>query len=892
MRNLPRRLAMVLLILGLALLFVVEGLLPWYLETRIPRWAAESGLPGLRCEVRRVGLTGADLGQVVLGGDQEPPLLRCSSLQISYSLAGLLKKTIDGIHIGGLSLTLLRDQGGWGIPGLALPAASGEGAGKDGDWRLPLRIKSVTLAASEVIFLDKESTFRLPVELTAQMPFPEKIEGTATVFPFGAAIRWQGAVDLQAKRVSAKGDAPRLPLRQTAAFLGLPCAAVPGGHAGMTASFDVELAPFQFLQGEMDLVIRKPSWQMGGFAWTGRDPFSAKAVLKENRVYIEIAPVTFEGSLAGVFEVKEALLELIPQPRFSGLWNLHLGTGEINGQRRPDPFLSGTASAEAEASGRWRLAVDGRRTAAPKGAPAPQLTVADDLSLGLGSGELALRGEGQDGRFRVTAAVDLRHLEGWFAGDRLRLGRLAGTGRMEGDGSLVSGATEMQIEKIAYDQADLHGDLPAAAVTADFASGPAGDWQGRAQMKVPRGALQVAGEDFHLTGLTALLPWRFPFTATKDEGHLRLAGMSHGKIAMGRVDAVIRQERKGFSWRGNWKNILTPKMALHFDGRVDIPEVDARVDFRLERRDADLNPLLAAYAPELKTMELRSDLRLQGRIGYTPCGLYGHGGLFLEGLSFHERELKLRGEDINLHLEMSDLFAPRSRPAQKLSFGRISLGEVVFENGQTFFQVEPGTNLLVEKATLGWCGGKIHSESFRFRPDMEELDVVLYGDRIQLAQILEQLGAGRATGGGALNGRIPVHYQNGKWTFSDGFLYSTPGEGGVIHVAGMDTITAGLPENDAVSGQLKLAEAALKDYEYRWARVGINTEREDLLVTLQMDGKPADLLPFVYRRDLGGFVKAEAGFPGSRFQGIRLDLNFRFPLDQMMRYKNLLRIFY
>ena len=65
MRNLPRRLAMVLLILGLALLFVVEGLLPWYLETRIPRWAAESGLPGLRCEVRRVGLTGADIRNLV-----------------------------------------------------------------------------------------------------------------------------------------------------------------------------------------------------------------------------------------------------------------------------------------------------------------------------------------------------------------------------------------------------------------------------------------------------------------------------------------------------------------------------------------------------------------------------------------------------------------------------------------------------------------------------------------------------------------------------------------------------------------------------------------------------------------------------------------------------------
>ena len=112
----------------------------------------------------------------------------------------------------------------------------------------------------------------------------------------------------------------------------------------------------------------------------------------------------------------------------------------------------------------------------------------------------------------------------------------------------------------------------------------------------------------------------------------------------------------------------------------------------------------------------------------------------------------------------------------------------------------------------------------------------------------------------------------------------------MIHVSGMENLTAGLPEDAATFGQLKLAEAALKDYEYRWARLGINTEREDLLVTLQMDGKPSGLLPFVYRQELGGFVKAEADFPGANFQGIRLDLNFRFPLDQLIKYKNIFRM--
>ena len=90
--------------------------------------------------------------------------------------------------------------------------------------------------------------------------------------------------------------------------------------------------------------------------------------------------------------------------------------------------------------------------------------------------------------------------------------------------------------------------------------------------------------------------------------------------------------------------------------------------------------------------------------------------------------------------------------------------------------------------------------------------------------------------------------------------------------------------------QMELAREALKDYDYSWAKLNITSEGEDLLLQMQMDGKPAKMLPFVYRKDIGGFVKVEAASKGSKFQGIRLDVNFRLPLNKLLQYKDLINM--
>lgn len=141
-----------------------------------------------------------------------------------------------------------------------------------------------------------------------------------------------------------------------------------------------------------------------------------------------------------------------------------------------------------------------------------------------------------------------------------------------------------------------------------------------------------------------------------------------------------------------------------------------------------------------------------------------------------------------------------------------------------------------------------------------------------------------------MNGKLPLRYREGLVYFDDGFLFSTPGEGGKIRIADSELLTAGVPADSPEYLQMALASEALKDYDYSWAKLDLNTQEDDLLLRLQLDGRPGRPLPFVYRKETGTFVKVDADIKGSRFQGIRLDVNFRLPLNQLLAYDGILRM--
>jgi len=92
----------------LALLAVRWVSLPTLVEISIEHLVAKS-LPDqpFSCTVRRVGISGVDLEAIVLG-NPDKPALRIDSLQLNYSLPGLLSRHVECLALDGLQI-----QGEW-----------------------------------------------------------------------------------------------------------------------------------------------------------------------------------------------------------------------------------------------------------------------------------------------------------------------------------------------------------------------------------------------------------------------------------------------------------------------------------------------------------------------------------------------------------------------------------------------------------------------------------------------------------------------------------------------------------------------------------------------------------------------------------------------------------
>jgi hypothetical protein len=63
-----------------------------------------------------------------------------------------------------------------------------------------------------------------------------------------------------------------------------------------------------------------------------------------------------------------------------------------------------------------------------------------------------------------------------------------------------------------------------------------------------------------------------------------------------------------------------------------------------------------------------------------------------------------------------------------------------------------------------------------------------------------------------------------------------------------------------------------------------NTTGETLVVNMSFDGEPENPLPFVYKKEFGGFARVDASSPGSKFQGIRIDVNLELPFNRVMKF--------
>ena len=232
---------------------------------------------------------------------------------------------------------------------------------------------------------------------------------------------------------------------------------------------------------------------------------------------------------------------------------------------------------------------------------------------------------------------------------------------------------------------------------------------------------------------------------------------------------------------------------------------------------------------------------------------------------------KLTVSGLKLSFALPDLPALRSGGNQQASFQELSLGKIAISNGRLRFGMERPDSWLVENLSFKWCDGRIRLDSTRFSPETKRPRLTLTCDRVKLGALLEQLGVGQDQGEGRISGTIPVVLTEHGPRFRDAFLYSTPGETGMIRLRPAGTLSA----MAAASDQLSLALDALSDYSYSWVRLSLDSDKDMLKLKLETDGKPTQ--PLFYAPKDGSIVRSAVA---SIFQGLQLNANFNIPLEK------------
>jgi hypothetical protein len=389
-----------------------------------------------------------------------------------------------------------------------------------------------------------------------------------------------------------------------------------------------------------------------------------------------------------------------------------------------------------------------------------------------------------------------------------------------------------------------------------------------------------------ITGINGEIPFQWPYNEKGKRGKISVKNIHWDKLKLGTISGTLRQKGLGIVFEGSHKNTLLSGLTLNFNGESGFfskQGFELVFNFRIPRiKTAPVD--LGKFHPAGKGIIFGGNLELDGKMfadaRSIKCSM--HTKLQDSRLEIKDKGLTIKGA--SLDLSVPNLFDLSSASNQQFRFEKVLFGELTFSEGKIEFQIESPKSIFLEKSGFKWCNGHVYTHAIRIRSGETDYDIVLYCDRLKLAEILDQFGVAKAQGDGTVNGRIPLKFEKGKLIFDDGFLYSTPGDGGKVRITGTEMLTAGIPKNTPQYSQLEFAREALESFNYNWVKLLLTTEGENLLLQLHLDGKPAKPLPFTYKKELGTFARIEAGSRKGIEHPIHLNVNFRLPLDKFLHY--------
>ena len=865
--------ATVLFCLQIVLNLFIAG----YIESSlVPKAAEKYGIDNVMVEIRRIGFFGVDIGPLLVG-TRQAPALSVSSVQVDYNPAGLVIRHIRKVVLSGIELNCEYKDNKLLIPGLDLNKllAAGEPEKvKEPDLSeisLPVSFGSLEVKNSVINFRWNGKPFRIPFELKLVPADKDmtSINCIVSIFPRDQKITSKVDIHLNNNKIAINLNAESVCLESFADLITQIPGLILSGRADLNGKADIQLMPFLISSvtaiceiengkiGYQDIILQNSrnkekknlplqikltgfggtEWEISGSSFSFVSPLPIQVSGFHFISKIQMAP--FESS--GSYSIS---IDRTPQ-------NLKAPFKVL----KPIP-VEGSFSATYSNEGRWEFKLTNKD---PDAGPAVCRLDTDTMSIASKMPRLDVSGNGTgpDGTAEFSVIIPDMNINMKPGNIKIPVITLSGKADFsqtgdKGSNMHFNGALQLSVSSIAASQ-----------------------YQSK------------------ISGIRSNLPFAWPCESPGKKGNFSIGPLMWKNMNMGTVSGTLQQKDMSISLKGEYTGKLITGLKADFSGKAGLLSSSAfetNIRFQLLHKGTAADIDVGQFLPEAQGTVVNGELEISGNFTVNNDGIKSPLTLRLNNGKLEMEEKKISVEGIHVSLSIPDLLEMRSDPKQQILFEKASSGNITVSDGKIEFQVESDRTFFIEKSGFKWCNGKVYTQGMRISPGINDYDLILYCDRLNLAEILDQFGVAKAEGEGTVSGRIPVSYKNSKISFNDGFLFTAPGDGGRIHLTRAEILTTGIPENTPQFAQIELAREALKDYQYDWAKLKLTTEEEDLLLKMEFDGKPVKPLPFVYNKKIGGFVRVEAGSPGSHFQGIGLDVNFRLPLNKIIQYKDVINM--
>lgn len=358
-------------------------------------------------------------------------------------------------------------------------------------------------------------------------------------------------------------------------------------------------------------------------------------------------------------------------------------------------------------------------------------------------------------------------------------------------------------------------------------------------------------------------------------GYVKVASIIYKNTPSAGLDLSLFQTSEGFNLSSLVTTPFNNEFKLKCNGRVGL-DSNLRLQCKVPVTNFDIAtfPEYVGIGEDIVATGIFSS---EGNFSYIDQKLDGTLTTTLSNGRIQSGNSILSG--IRLQLNIPQITSLRSLPSQICTIDRIESGELAMSDASIRFRLEDAHTVFLEKVGLSWCGGHVETGSIHLSTQMDSLETTLYCDRIGFAELLDQFGVQGAEGEGSLNGKLPIKFNKKGIFIDDGFLFSTPGNSGIIRFSNTEQLRQSMPHIKQTP-YLDYSMKALENFTYKWTKLTFTSVDNKLLLAMQLDGHPEKPLPFGYRN--GHIVPTDKG-PGLQHP-IRLDVNFRLPLQDLFQY--------